>query len=353
MPHFFLSSEIFRGSSYGEGHPLAIPRVWPVMDLCRYFGWLTDEDYINVSPATAEELSIFHTPDYISALHDAEKEQTLSEERKFRHNIGRAGNPIYPEIFSRPATAAKASMLGAEMLASGKTTQVFNPSGGTHHGRADQAFGFCFVNDPVLALLTLIQKGAKRIVYIDLDAHHGDGVQDALSHLSELRIFSVHEADRWPRTGKAEDKGGGFARNYPIPRGAGDKELLSILNGDILREVCAFKPDAMVIQAGADGLSDDPQSGLSFSLKGYWEAVRLCLDYGAPTLLLGGGGYNPISTARAWAGVWGLIKGWDPNRQKLDVKMASMLRGLHFPHRLGRDMPLSWFTYLGDDDAHE
>ena len=348
MNQFFLSSEIFRGSSYGNGHPLDVPRVWPVMDLCHHFHWLNDEEYISVPPATPEELGLFHTADYISALQDAEAEQSLSDNRRLRHNIGQAGNPIYPEIYSRPATAAKASILGAELLASGKAHMVFNPSGGTHHGRADEAFGFCFVNDPVLGLLTLHHKGAGRVAYIDLDAHHGDGVQDAVSHMPHMRVFSVHEAGRWPRTGQNDDKGGGYAFNYTLPRGAIDKDLISILNASILPEIRRFKPDVIVLQAGSDGLESDPQSGLSYSIAGYWRAVEACLAYGAPTMILGGGGYNPISTAKAWTGLWGLIKGENPYEKMLDEVAAKILRGLKFPHRLGRNMPETWFTQLGD-----
>ena len=350
MVQYFLSSEIFRGSSYGSGHPLDIPRVWPVMDLARHFGWLCDDQYLSVPPASEDELSLFHTKAYISALRDAEAEQTLSEARKVRHNIGQSGNPIYPDIYGRPATAAKASIIGAEMLACGKATRIFNPSGGTHHGQSDRAFGFCFVNDPVLGILTLLKNGAKRIAYIDIDAHHGDGVQDALSHLSELRIFSVHEADRWPRTGKKEDQGAGFASNYPLPRGAGDKELLTIIVNDIAKALKSFKPEVIVLQAGADGLADDPQSGLLYSANGYWRAVEHILKFGAPTLVLGGGGYNPVTTARAWTGAWGLINNFDPYGKLLDNWSSALLRGLHFPHRLGRNMPNRWFTHLADED---
>lgn len=350
MAQYFLSSEIFRGSSYGKGHPLEIPRVWPVIDLCRHFGWVAETQYISVPPATADELSLFHTEPYIQALKDAEQHQTLSDERKRRHNIGQAGNPIYPDIYSRPATAAKASIVGAEMLARGEARCVFNPSGGTHHGKADQAFGFCFVNDPVLGILTLLKSNARRVAYVDIDAHHGDGVQDALSHLPEVRLFSVHEADRWPRTGKTNDFGAGYAQNYLLSRGAGDRDLLTVVKDQILPEIHKFQPDVLVLQAGADGLAGDPQSGLNFSVNGYWNAAKQILDYGTPTLVLGGGGYNPVTTARAWTGLWGLIADQDPHKQRLDAWSANLLHGLHFPHRLGRDMPQRWFSHLGDND---
>ena len=348
MRCFFTASDIFRGSSYGKGHPLNIPRVWPVMDLCRGFGWLDDRCYLPVKPATADELSLFHKSDYIAALLEAEHNQDLAPEKRAKFQIGQSGNPIYPEIYSRPATAAKASMVGAKLLATKQADYVFNPSGGTHHGQPGRASGFCFVNDPVLAILTMQKEGVSRIAYIDIDAHHADGVQDALSHDPALRLYSVHEEDRWPRTGMTGDVGAGSARNYVLPRGAGDSDLLHVMQQFILPDIERFQPEILVIQAGSDGLAADPQSGLTYSTDGYWQAVQICLALQLPALILGGGGYNPITTARAWTGIWGLLIGADPHNMMLDAEAGAMLRSLQFPHRLGRNMPERWFTHLGD-----
>ena len=140
-----------------------------------------------------EELECFHTKEYIHALLDAERNQVLDEERSKRHKIGTHSNPIYPEIYRRPATAAKASLKAAHYLISGVHTSVFNPSGGTHHGLPDAANGFCFVNDPAIALTTLYKNTSNKIAYIDIDAHHPDGVQDHFSHLQRMILFSIHE----------------------------------------------------------------------------------------------------------------------------------------------------------------
>ena len=250
----FLGSDIFRGSGYGSGHPLNIPRVWPVIDICRAQGWLNDNQFEMVPPATVHELECFHTRDYIQALMDAEQNQKLDEIRSKKHKIGTYTNPIYPEIYRRPATAAKASLQGAQYLISGKHTRVFNPSGGTHHGFPDSANGFCFVNDPAIALTTLYQQTSKKIAYIDIDAHHPDGVQEHFSHLERMILFSIHEADRWPRTGKKGDFGGGNAHNYPLARGSNDNDLNVVINTQVLPLLSAFAPEFIVLQAGADGL---------------------------------------------------------------------------------------------------
>jgi acetoin utilization protein AcuC len=106
----FLGSDIFRGSVYGKGHPLNIARVWPVIDICRAFGWLDDSCFETVAPASASELHLFHSADYVAALQDAQTHQALDESRRQRHRIGMDNNPIFPQVYDRPATAAAASM---------------------------------------------------------------------------------------------------------------------------------------------------------------------------------------------------------------------------------------------------
>ena len=345
---FFLGSDIFRGSVYGKGHPLNIARVWPVQDICSALGWLKDDQFIRVAPASSDELHLFHTAQYVQALKDAEQTGMLDSLRMERHRIGRDSNPIFPQIFSRPATAAKASILGMEMLISGRADVIFNPSGGTHHGMPDRANGFCFVNDPALAIRKALSLGVQKLAYIDIDAHHADGVQEHLSHHSELLIMSVHERNRWPRTGADGDIGGGAARNYTLDRGAGDEELLDICHRQIMPELTSFSPDYIILQAGCDGLADDPQSGLCFSNLGYWQAVRSFLDMEIPCLVLGGGGYNPYTTARAWAGIWGIIAGFSPEQTDLNPAASEVLKQLQWEHRLGRNPPAGWFTHLAD-----
>jgi len=318
------------------------------MDICRALGWLEEGQFQTLEPATPGQLQLFHSAAYVSALMDAERDQALDEPRRHRHRIGIHPNPIYPEIYRRPATAAAGSLFGAHMLLSGRADIIFNPSGGTHHGLPDAANGFCFVNDPALALVAMLQGGASRVAYVDIDAHHPDGVEAHLSGDSRLRLFSVHEENRWPYTGHPDDPGKGYARNFTLPRGAGAESLLGVMRDHILPELTQFSPDCLVIQAGADGLRDDPQSGLSYSITGYWQAVRLLLQLGRPSLLLGGGGYNPFATARAWSGLWGIAAGHDPVHTELNKAARQVLESLDFPHRLNRQRPPSWTERLFD-----
>ena len=171
----FIGSEIYRGSSYGEWHPLRVPRVSTAMDLSRALGWLPDAQYINSPRAKPKALHVWHEPDYVAALQAAEISQEISDEDRKRFQLGTVSNPIYPEVYRRPATAAGASLLSGELLRYGGI--IYHPGGGTHHGMPGYANGFCYLNDPVLAILSLKRNGARRVAYVDIDAHHADGVE--------------------------------------------------------------------------------------------------------------------------------------------------------------------------------
>ena len=131
----FIGSEIYRRSRYGSNHPLAIPRVSTCIDLCRALGWLPQDRFLDSPIATRDELIRFHDPAYIDALIAAEVAQSVDDTTSERHNIGRGGNPVFGEVFRRPATACGASLLAAELLAAGVARTVYSPAGGTHHGR--------------------------------------------------------------------------------------------------------------------------------------------------------------------------------------------------------------------------
>ena len=244
-------------------------------------------------------------------------------------------------MFRRPSTACGGSILGAELALAGG--RVYNPAGGTHHGRPDRASGFCFFNDPALAILRLLDGGLERVFYLDVDAHHGDGVQAAFAGDPRVLTVSIHEAGRWPMRGRgpgagaeeegtplvgsAADRGGGWARNLPVPPGFNDDEMAFLLDAAVLPLAEAFRPEAMVLQGGADALADDPQSKLSLSNRALWRTAALARDLATRLLVLGGGGYNPWSVGRCWAGIWGVLDGREvPDR--LPAEAEDVLRAL-------------------------
>ena len=341
----FIGSDIYRRSRYGSKHPLAIPRVSTVIDLCRTLGWLPDAAYIDSPQATPEALARFHAPDYIAALMRAEADQRVSDEAAARYNIGRNGNPVFGEVFRRPATACGGSILAARLLRNGGI--VYSPAGGTHHGRPDRASGFCYFNDPVLGVLAMLDDGLERVLYLDVDAHHGDGVEAAFAGDRRVLAISVHEEGRWPGTGRADDDAQGSARNYPVPAGFNDSELEYLLTQSIAPLARRFAPDAVVLQCGADGLVDDPMSRLALSNNALWRVVRLAQSLSSRLLVLGGGGYNPWSVARCWAGVWATLNGIAVP-ERLPPAGEAVLRRLSWHRRRPDPRPEHWFTTLAD-----
>jgi len=343
----FLGSEVYRGSSYGRWHPLRVPRVSTVIDLGRAMGWLPATQYLNSPRAKPKALHIWHTPDYIAALQRAEADQAVTDDIRARHGLGTVANPVYPDMFRRPATAAGASLLAGELLAQGGT--IYHPGGGTHHGMPDRAGGFCYLNDPVLAMLSLRRAGARRIAYVDIDAHHADGVEAGFAGDRDTLLISIHEEKRWPFTGFLGDDGGGNCLNLPVPRGLNDSEMALIRDRLILPAVAGFAPDALVLQCGADAVEEDPLSRLTLSNNAHWNVLHGLMGLGAPRLLvLGGGGYNPWSVGRLWTGIWATLNGHDiPDR--VPAAAEAVLRALRWDGaRAGRNPPDHWFTTLRD-----
>jgi acetoin utilization protein AcuC len=342
---FLIGSEIYRTSSYGHRHPLAIPRVSAALDLIRAMGWLDQRQYVDSPVATVEQLAQFHDRDYIAAVMQAEADLQVPAEQRQRYNIGCNGNPVFPEIFRRPATACGGTLRAVELLGHGGT--VFNPAGGTHHGRRDRASGFCYFNDPVLGILSLLDRGIAPIYYVDVDAHHGDGVEDAFAGDGRVFTLSVHEAGRWPYTGKVTDRAVGAALNLPVPAGFNDSELAWLVEAAILPIGERLRPAAVVLQCGADGLADDPMSRLALSNRALWHVVQALQPVSPRLLVLGGGGYNPWAVARCWAGVWAILNGVDPAVPPT-AAAERVLRGLHWQHSQGRDPRPHWFTTIAD-----
>ena len=346
MKPIFIGSEVYRGSSYGAWHPLHIPRVSTVMDLTRALGWMPSAQYRTSPRAKPKALTLFHTSDYIAALQRAEATQHVDHETRTRHGLGSTANPVFPEMFRRPATGAGGVMLAAELVRDGGIVHV--PGGGTHHAMADYANGFCYLNDPVLCLLSLRQLGLPRIAYVDIDAHHCDGVEAALSGAEDMLMISVHEERRWPFTGVLEDHAGGRALNLPVPRGLNDTEMRTILHRLILPALERFAPDAIVLQCGSDAIEEDPLSRLALSNNAHAEIAKSLAQLAPRLIVLGGGGYNPWSVARCWTRVWGALNGWEVDGPLPDAA-TEVLEALRWSRRAaGRNPPKAWRNTLND-----
>ena len=342
----FIGSEIYRFSTYGPSHPLAVPRVSTCIDLCRALGWLSDPGVYRDAPmATLPEILRFHDQDYVAALQRAEAARSVTPDDRERYRIGTDNNPVYPEMFRRPATSAGGVLLATRLTEVGGIVHV--PGGGTHHGRADRASGFCYLNDCVLGILSWLDQGLRRVLYLDLDAHHGDGVQDAFAGDPRVLAISIHEDGRWPNTGRLDDRAGGSARNLPVPQGFNDSEHRFLLTEAVLPLIARFRPQAILIQCGADALEEDPLARLSLSNNAYWAAVAAVMPLASRLIVVGGGGYNPYTVGRCWAGIWATLNGF-PIPETLPEEAETVLRRLVYNRAAGRHPPAHWTTTLRD-----
>ncbi|MEZ5455789.1 MAG: acetoin utilization protein AcuC [Lysobacteraceae bacterium] len=307
---WFVSSEIYRQTGYRGNHPLAIPRIGTVLTLCEQLGWLNPEGpgaYVTSPQATESQLREFHHQNYIDAVKQADERLSASPARHAAFGLGGMENPVFEGMYQRASTAVGGSILAGQLAARGAV--AYHPSGGTHHAMPARASGFCYFNDPVFAILSLLQQGASRVAYVDLDAHHGDGVEAAF--VDDLRVltFSVHEQDRWPGTGRLDDRGRGNTFNLPVPPGLNDSEFDFLLQHALLPVLRGFEPEAVVLTCGADALAGDPLSTMALSNRCLVDAVMRLIDTAPAAVVLGGGGYNPWTLARYWTALWGRIAG--------------------------------------------
>ncbi len=308
-------------------------------------GWLPDAQFITAPMAELPDVLRFHDAEYVDALRRAEAAQAVSAEDRERFRIGAEGNPVYAEIYRRPMTSAGGVMLACRLTRDGGV--VHCPGGGTHHGRPARASGFCYLNDPVLGILTWLEAGLDNIVYLDIDAHHGDGVQDAFHDDERVLTISIHEAGRWPFTGRAEDRAGSAARNVPVPQGFNDSEMRWVMREAVLPLIRARRPQAIFLQCGADALEEDPLAKLSLSNNAHFEVVAAIRGLAPQLVITGGGGYNPYTVGRCWSGVWAVLNDIEiPPRTTPEAE--AVLRGLVYNRAAGRNPPPHWFTTIVD-----
>jgi len=341
----FVGSDVYREAAFGQHHPLSIIRVAGVVDICEILGWFDEAQFRESPRASVDQLQEFHHADYVEAVMAADARGSVDKEARERYRIGTMENPLFPGLFKRASTAVGGSILAAELAMDARV--VFHPSGGTHHGRAGRASGFCYFNDPVFAILTFLARGIERVLYVDLDAHHGDGVQDAFADDSRVLTISIHEEKRWPHSGLVEDRASGAARNLPVPRDFNDIELDFLIENAVRPLGDAFNPDALVITCGADGLEGDPLSRLALSNVGLWTAVEKLLGDCDRSVVLGGGGYNPWTVVRCWGGLWGRLSGREIPAV-LPPAAQVLLQNFECDLVDEDEIPLSWINTLAD-----
>ena len=341
----FVGSDVYRKPAFGDHHPLSIIRVAGVVDLCEMLGWFDPGQFRDSPRATEAQLRAFHDEAYVEAVQQADDAGRATREMREKFRLGTMENPVFKGMYERATTAVGGSIHAAQLAMAGRT--VFHPSGGTHHGRPDRASGFCYFNDPVFAILTFLEHGLERVLYIDLDAHHGDGVQDAFADDPRVMTLSVHEERRWPYSGIVGDRARGRARNLPVPRQFNDSELAFLVEQALLPLGQAFEPQATVFTCGADCLRGDPLSKLDVSNVGLWQAVKCLKDLSQRNVVLGGGGYNPWTVVRGWSGLWASLDGRSIPAE-LPEEARAYLSAFECDLVDEEDVPEAWLSTLAD-----
>jgi len=317
----FIYSQKFNEFKAYKGHPWLFDRSEVTYQLCKKLD-LFDHDSTKIhapKPADTEALLSFHTKKYISLLRKANNGS--SNEKWLRYGLGTTECPVFKGVYDYSALAAGATLLGTELIDQGKADVVFSPTGGFHHAGKDFAAGFCYVNDVVLAIQKWLRR-RKRVLYIDIDAHHGDQVQAAFYNTSKVLTISFHESGHtlFPfNTGFENEigrgRGKGYSINIPLPENTSDPEFLWAFNKIFSPVARTFQPDVVVAVLGADVLFSDPFSSLQLTNISVSQALQSILEASPKLLALGGGGYIRDNIARTWTLAWAIMNHLGPSEE--------------------------------------
>ncbi|KAI0074784.1 histone deacetylase RPD3 [Panus rudis PR-1116 ss-1] len=299
--------------TYGLGHPMKPQRMRITHEIVSSYGMLEHMTVLRAKRATAEEMTRFHTDEYVEFLVDMTPdavENQLNQMRKDSHSQQFPGtyhddNPPWDGLFEFCSLSAGGSIAAAQRLATGASDIAINWAGGLHHAKKREASGFCYVNDIVLGILELLRV-FPRVLYIDIDCHHGDGVEEAFYTTSRVMTCSFHKfGEYFPGTGAQEDRGTGegkgYALNVPFKDGLTDESLKSVFEPVISKVIEVYQPSAIVLQCGADSLAGDKLGCFNVTMQGHAHCVEFVRNFNIPFMLLGGGGYTVKNVARTWA----------------------------------------------------
>jgi acetoin utilization protein AcuC len=331
MKTAFLYTDKYFAYDYGVSHPLKVERLRLTHELCRAYGLfdLPGAGLVEARAASETEILRFHKRDYVKFLKRCSHGDMSGD---FSYGIGPGDNPVFPGLWEWSQLHTGASLQCADLVFQGKSPIAFNIAGGLHHASAERASGFCYVNDPVLAIYHFVDRG-KRVIYLDVDAHHGDGVQWAFYDDPRVLTISFHQDGRtlFPGTGELTEagrgEGTGYAVNVPMLPGTDDHvfwEGFSLLVPPLMD---AFKPDVVVSQLGVDTFGNDPLATLELTTHGFCQAVSYLTEHVPAWVALGGGGYNPSNVARAWTLAWATMNEVDLPDDIPETMVKSMAAG--------------------------
>ncbi|TFK43975.1 histone deacetylase RPD3 [Crucibulum laeve] len=290
--------------TYGLGHMMKPHRMRVTHELVTAYEMLPKMHVLRPKRATPEAMTAFHTDEYVHFLNRVTPE--TAQELTYHGTRFLVGddNPAFEGVFDFCSISAGGSIAAANRLTSGAADIAINWAGGLHHAKKREASGFCYINDIVLGILELLRM-YPRVLYIDIDIHHGDGVEEAFYTNDRVMTCSFHKfGDYFPGTGTQEDKGRGkgkgYAVNVPLKDGITNESFQSIFEPVISKIIEVFQPSAVVLQCGADSLAGDKLGCFNLTMHGHAHCVQFLRKQNIPLILLGGGGYTVKNVARAW-----------------------------------------------------
>ncbi|KAG6746060.1 hypothetical protein POTOM_050573 [Populus tomentosa] len=290
---------------YGQGHPMKPHRIRMAHNLIVHYALHRRMEINRPFPAGPTDIRKFHSDEYVEFLSSVSPQSVgdpaFGRQLK-RFNVGE-DCPVFDGLFGFCQASAGGSIGAAVKLNRGDADIALNWAGGLHHAKKSEASGFCYVNDIVLGILELL-KVHRRVLYVDIDVHHGDGVEEAFYTTDRVMTVSFHKyGDFFPGTGHIKDTGAGQGKNYalniPLNDGMDDENFRGLFRPLIQKVMEVYQPDAVVLQCGADSLSGDRLGCFNLSVKGHADCLRFLRSYNVPLMVLGGGGYTIRNTAVA------------------------------------------------------
>jgi len=307
-------SERFGCHSYGPNHPLKVERLRITMDLIEAYGLFDNPGtpWVEAREADEQDVRLVHTSEYLEVLRQANIGQAPAQSRQY--GLGSGDNPVFSGLYDWSLLVTGATLECIRQVRYENRRIAFNIAGGLHHALPARSSGFCYLNDPAIGIARMIQDGL-RVVYLDLDVHHGDGVEAFFYDTDQVLTISIHQHGHtlFPGTGFPEEMGHGpgrgFAVNVPLAPGTDDDLYFWVFQETVPALVSAFDPDVLVTQLGVDTFTTDPLASLNLTNEGFCKLIREIKSWGLQWVALGGGGYNIMNVARAWTSAWAIMKG--------------------------------------------